>query len=313
MDKEHKGMKTSRWRFKKGEGFFIILFLLLFPACQSLPFGDEPVIRPLPWDKEDSSPQRVVILPFENLSTEADLGLLVRKSFYNHFSSKNYHDFELEEVDRALKILEQTSSRPWKELPPPALGDFFHADFLIYGKVEWFDKLFLGIYSQIALEVDMKMIKTSDQRVVWTKTITKRSHDGGIPFDLFGIIPATIRSGFHMQNERTLDLIDRINREFVADIPNPPSPPISASLLEIQVASFKEKERAMKILKEFEGKGFKPWIEAVSLGDALWHRVMLGPYYNLPAAEKDRNMIAKDSPFQPIIIPRKIEKQMRSS
>jgi hypothetical protein len=301
-------MRTSRWRLKKGEDFFIILFLLMFPACQSIPFGDDPVVRPLPWDRADASPKRVVILPFENLSTEKDLGLLVREGFYNHFSSKNYLDFELAEVDRALKILERTSSRPWKELPATTLGDFFHADFLIYGKVEWFDKLFLGIYSQIALEVDMKMIKTSDQRVVWTKAITKRSHEGGIPFDFFGIIDATVRSGFHMQNERTLDLIDRINREFVADIPNPPSPPIAASLLEIQVASFKEKERALKILGEFEGKGFKPWIETVSLGDALWHRVIVGPYSNLPAAEKDRNQIVKNSPFQPIILPHKIKK-----
>ena len=99
-----------------------------------------------------------------------------------------------------------------------------------------------------------------------------------------------------------MDLIERLNRELAAQIPNPPAPEVAVSLLEIQVASFVDKNRAMMTLKEFEGKGYKPRVVEVSLGETRWHRIILGPYYDLPAAKKARSLIARDTSFQPIII-----------
>ena len=163
-------------------------------------------------------------------------------------------------------------------------------------------KYFLGIYSQIVLKVKLEMVEGRSGNVVWRKTMVKRSHEGGIPFNPFGIIPAALRSGFHMKKERTLDLIDRINRKLVEEIPDPPSPPILPFFIEIQVASFLEKEHALRTLKVFKAKGLNPRIETVTLGDRLWHRILLGPYYNLSEAEKVRNTIEQNSQLRPIFI-----------
>ena len=283
------------------KSFFIMPLFVLLLTCTSIPSQNQ-VISPSQWFQKDDSPKTVVILPFDNDTPEKDIEILVRKSFYNHFSSKNYHDFELNEVDSALETLQHASSQAWRDLSPSSLGDLFHADFIIYGKVKEYKKIFMGIYSQIALNVEVEMVECRSGNGFWRKTIIKRSHEGGIPFDLFGIIPAALRSGFHMKKERTIELIDRVNRELVEQIPDPPSPPVAPFYVDIQVASFLEKKSALKTLKKFEGEGLKPRIETVILGDRTWHRILLGPYYELSEAEKIRNTIAQNSQFKPIFV-----------
>ena len=282
--------------------YFIIPLIVLFLACVSIAPQNEKNISRLHWIENKATPKTVVIMPFENDTQEKDVEKLVRKSFYNHFSSKKYHDFELNEIDRSLKILQDISSRPWKEIPASSLGKFFHTDFIIYGQVKEFEKVFLGIYSQIALKVKIEMVEAGTGEVVLSRTITKRSHDGGVPFSLFGIIPAALRSGLHMKEERTLELANRLNRELVSQIPDPPSPPVSIFFIEIQIASFLEKARALKTFDEFKVKGLKPRIETINIGDRLWNRILIGPYYELSEAKKVRESVAQNSEFQPIFI-----------
>ena len=297
------------------KSFFIIPFIILFLSlsCASVTPLNEKDISTFHWEKMSNAPQTVVIMPFDNETQEKDIEILVRKSFYNHFSSKKYHDFELNEIDRSLKILQEHSSRPWKEIPVSSLGEFFHTDFIIYGQVKEFEKVFLGIYSQIALKVKIEMVETGTGEVVLSKTITKRSHEGGVPFSLFGIIPAALRSGLHMKEERTLELANRLNMELVSQIPDPPSPPVSVFFIEIQIASFLEKDRALKTFDELKVKGLEPRIETVKIGDRLWHRLLIGPYYELSEAKKVRESVEQNSEFQPIFIYHYPEKKDKES
>ena len=291
--------KTGMALFFTGQNrlkvFFLLLFLLLMFACASFHSQNQGDICSLHWTEDGNTPKTAVVLPFENHTPEKDVENLIRKSFYNHFSSKNYYDLELSEVDGVLKTLQSTSSQTWKDLSPSSLAALFHADFIIYGSVEEFEKKFLGIYSQIALKVALEIVDGRNEDVVFKKTIVRRSHEGGLPFSLFGIIPAAMRSGLHMKKERTLALIDRINRDLVAQIPDPPCPPVAPFIIEIQVASFKEKKRALQTLKELEGRGLKPRTEAVTLGDHLWHRILLGPYYKVSEAERIRSTVAQNT------------------
>ena len=159
----------------------LILSLLLFLSCTS-PKKQEPRPNEIPhWLKQDQRPKTVVILPFENKTEEKGLDELVRRTFYSHFSTKNYHDVELANVDSALKSLQEKSSRSWKDLPPASLGNLFHADFLIYGKVLKYGEVFAGIYSQIVLEVEVEMVSSRNNEGVWNKTLIERSHEGGVP------------------------------------------------------------------------------------------------------------------------------------
>lgn len=290
---------TKKRLLKEVTTFSLLLFLL---SCASIS-SERSIHSASPaWLPEGAAPPCVAIMPFENLTSYEEMGLLVRKSFYNHFSSKNYRDIELSTVDRALESLQKAQSGAWRDVPPETMGKYLHADFVIYGKVKDYRKIFLGVYSQLALTVEVEMVDCRNGQGVWWKTDTKRSHDGGIPLEWFSLMSATARSGLHMQQERTLDLVERINRDLVAEIPEPSASPGAPLSVDIQIASFLEKSRATSTVEECRRIGFEPRVETVQLTDRTWYRVVLGPYKEIPVAEKDRKLIADRTKFQPIFV-----------
>lgn len=289
----------------------IILFVFLV-SCASPMTGTRSTPSPPSWLEKYRWPPTVVILPFENLTPEKDLGDFVRESFYRHFSSKNYYDFELNEVDHILEIHGKSSSQEWKDLTPGSLGALFHADFLLYGKVLGYKKYFAGVYSQIALEVAVEMVECTTGDGVWKKTLMDRSHDGGVPLGLFDLISASLRSGYHLRKEETVALVDQAIREIVAEIPNPPAIETCPSSIEIQVASFLESSLAEEAVKDLQRKGLKTRIVTVPLNGRLWHRVILGPYTDRTEAERVKSDLERDTVFKPFLVHRYSEDKSAS-
>lgn len=105
-----------------------------------------------------------------------------------------------------------------------------------------------------------------------------------------------------MQQERTLDLVERINRDLVAEIPEPSVPQGGPPSVDIQIASFLEKNRANTTVEECKRIGLEPRIEVVQFTDRTWYRVVLGPYTEIPAAERDKKLIAESTKFLPIFV-----------
>jgi hypothetical protein len=280
----------------------LLVALGLAPACATsgspVPASSEILEKVL---REPGS-RTVVVLPFENCTDEPGVEDLVRESFYSHVSPKKYHDFELERVDRLLESLESGTAREWRTLSSAELGEFFRADLLIYGKVLNFRKTFLGIYSQISLTVAVDMVACESGERVWQKTLTRRSHKGGLPFSLFGVIPAALISGGHMTHEHTVALVDRIARDLAAEIPQPPAAAVALHYVELQVASFLERERAETALARFSAQNMRARIERAAVDGNVYHRVLLGPFHVSAEAEEVRDRIARETEFQPIMV-----------
>ncbi len=283
--------------------FMISLAILCLYSCSHLKSHYDEKCVPSLLKTDDPAPKHVVVLPFANRSTRENLEVDVRRSFYNHFSSKNYYDLEMNDVDNALAVLEKLYSRPWRLVSPGEVGNFFNADFLIYGEVLDFEKLYLGIYSQIAITVKVTMIETQSERAAWTETIVKRAHQGDFPLNPFSLFSASIRCGLQMQKEKTDDLIDRMCRTLVSNIPEPAVSQMTALWVDVQIGSFRDKIKAQKLAEDIRGKGFSARIEKASLKRKYWYRVILGPY-RFAEAVKIKRTIAKNKQFNPIIIHR---------
>jgi hypothetical protein len=71
---------------------FCLLLLLL--SCSSLGSQRAMDSTSPAWLPKDEPPPTVAVMPFDNLTSDEEMGTLVRKSFYNHFSSKNFRDIE---------------------------------------------------------------------------------------------------------------------------------------------------------------------------------------------------------------------------
>lgn len=245
--------------------------------------------------------KRVVILPFLNSTDYEDIGELVRKSFYNHFSSKNYYDFELSEVDSAITALEELYVKNWQRIPAQELGKFFHADYIIYGDVRGLKRIYLLFYSQIALTVNARMLETRQGNVVWEETTVKRLHSGDLPLHPLSLFPAALRSGFNIDEEHKMDLVERTCRAIVATIPEVSASPRTPLRSDVQIASFTDRNRAYQVVAELQGKGYTPRIERVRFKNTVWYRVLLGPYAGSEAAGI-KKLFAADHRFHPILI-----------
>ncbi len=276
----------------------LILLSLLSTACTST----MPEKRAGQACFGEKTLKRAVIMPFSNDTMENGIEILTRTSFYNAFSSKNYLDVELMDVDRGLTVLTQNRSLSWMDLAPSTIADFFHADYVIYGSVKDFRRLFLGIYAQISITLNLKVVDADSGNIFWEKVFTKRSHEGGLPFDALSIIPAALRSGLHLKEDKTLALVDRANRELVEQIPEPAIFPVDSYFVDIQVASFTKQDHAEQVLRMFQRQSLNTRIETVTLDDRKWYRIMIGPYYYLPKAHEMRIKIKHETFFEPILV-----------
>jgi len=298
--------------FCKGASGFVALFaVILLLSCTTRRTVDLSQQVSLETLLAEPGSKTVVVLPFENHTDEPGIEDLVRKSFYSHFSPKNYRDFEIGQVDRLLEFRGGGHTGNPKTLSATELGELFRADFVIYGEVLTYQKTFLGIYSQIALGVGLEMVSCRDGKGVWQRTLTKRSHDGGIPFSLFGVIPAALRSGLHLTEERAVGLVDQVSRELASAIPDPPDPPVPTRYLELQVASFLDPMRAEDTVLQFEAQGRKARIERVAVNGRTYHRVLLGPFVLPAEAEQLQARIARETDFQPIVIRHEAKVEVR--
>ena len=287
-------------QFKQYHLYFIFLWLSVALSCTSIRPSHEQK-TPLPWPHKDKSPA-LVILPFENTTEEKDLNNIFRQSLANDLSEINYRNLKLSEVDEALAILEHSFKEKWQDLSPVTLGKLFRCNYLMYGEATKYKMLFLGLYAQVAIGVHIKLVETVHGNTIWERKLVERAHDGGIPFSLFNIIPEFLRCSMHIKEETKISLVEKACRELAAELPDPPKSAASVFIVDIQVASFTAKTRAVKIMKELKSKGYDARIEKVMFSNGAWYRIILGPYYDKQEAVISKRRIEKDPRFHPFFI-----------
>lgn len=248
-----------------------------------------------------AAPKHIAIMPFENSPGKDHLGALVRSSFYNHFSSKPYVDIELFEVDAQVKTLENAFKKPWQKISSRDIGAFMKADFIIYGEVIDLKKLFLGLYSQQSLSLRIRMVETNSGKTVWSERFVERSHEGDLPLNPFSLIASFFRCGLELRSKETVALIDKACRNLVKRIPEPAVRLKPNSQFVLQLASFRTKPKAEKLMKRIRLKGLRPHLKMAAVEKKIWYRVILGPYA-VDEAERIKHTVIEDFKLIPVMI-----------
>jgi len=245
--------------------------------------------------------RRVVVLPFDGDDDNPQLASKVRQSFYSHFCPKTYYDVELRDIDAMLDTLDALSGNQWSKLSPIELGRCFKTDYLVYGRVLSTRRLFFIFYSQIAMNVEIRLVETRRGRTVWTTAVEKRIQSGDVPLHPLSLVSAAVHTGVDVSDERMQDLIERICRELAQQVPEPAGENKNSFSADIQVASFSSAERAQRMASSLQGRGYGARIESVRINGVDWHRVLVGPYAKSDA-ERARQQLAVDSAMRPVLI-----------
>jgi hypothetical protein len=245
--------------------------------------------------------RRVVVLPFDGDVDNPQLATRVRESFFSHFSPKKYYDVKPRDIDTMLDTLEALSGRQWSSLSPIELGRCFKADYLIYGRVLSTRRLFFIFYSQIAMNVEIRLVETRRGRTVWKTAAEKRIQSGDMPLHPLSLVSAAVHTRDDASDERMQDLIERTCRELVQRVPEPEDDNENCFRAEIQVASFSSSQRAQHMAGELQGKVYVTRVELVRINGVDWHRVLVGPYGQADA-ETARQQLAREPAARPVLI-----------
>ena len=204
--------------------WLMVIFALIFTGCiQSSKKGF--VIHPqLEKSKEYNTttnekislPSTVAILPFYSKNKEATK--IVTKTFYNFFSPLPYKDIEPYYVNKIVKkpISYNTDLKTIEKIAKK-LG----VDGVIYGDVINFDKLFLGLYSEVKVGAKLKFYSLKSKKVIWEFDDYSKKMSGGVSVTPIGIATTIALSAYNLRKIQLYRAAEDLFRDIPKIIPSP--------------------------------------------------------------------------------------------
>jgi hypothetical protein len=185
----------------------------------------------LPFVKDDDTssqrailrnpPKSIAILPFGNQTEVEDLDEFVRTTFYSHITPHAYKDIELHEVDRKLKRYNLLNYEKLSHVSAKRLGRILRCDAVVIGEVTEFQRVYAGIYSQMAVGASITIWDTRSGKKLWSDKHVTRHHEGGIPLAITDLAMISIRSGLNLRDSEKVKTVDELSRYLISRVPVP--------------------------------------------------------------------------------------------
>jgi parallel beta-helix repeat protein len=180
--------------------------------------------------QEPELPVKVAILPFVNKTPNPEAGMIVRKMFYNFFSSLNYRDIEPFVIDDNLKINHLYADViAGKHVSPQKLGQLLGVDAVIFGEVLSLGKTFVLVYSDNQAGLRAQLVWCKSAKSIWELEHTVHLEEGDVPISPLGLAATIFKTAFNHSKATHLQAAAALCMQMVATVPNPPgvteSPP----------------------------------------------------------------------------------------
>ena len=173
--------------------------------------------------EEEKLPYKVAILPFVNKTSNPEAGTIVRKMFYNFFSSLNYRDLEPYVIDENLKINNlYTDITGGKNVSPQKLGQLLGVDAVIYGEVISLGKTYALVYSDNQAGLKARMVRCSNAKPVWELEHTIHIEEGDVPLSPIGLAATIFKTALSHKQATHIKAASELCMQMIATMPNPP-------------------------------------------------------------------------------------------
>ena len=210
--------------------FFITIILA---ACGSM----EILEKPEPEVSEDIQlPQKVAILPFANHTSNPEAAIIVRKMFYNFFSSLNYLDLEPSFVDEKLKkkdFYQKITSG--NIVSPQQLGHILGVDAIVFGEVLSLGKIYAVLYSDTQASLRARMVSCYSGQTIWQLEYTAHLRSGEVPLSITGLAAALVKTAISHQRATVMQAASKLCMQMVATVPDRPALTESPPRIEVMV------------------------------------------------------------------------------
>ena len=166
-------------------------------------------------------PTTVAVLPFNNKTTSEFAYRVVRRTMFNHFSSKNYRMLHWQDVDRRLALAGLETPESIQAKTPTELMGILGVDGLMYGDITHYDKKFAAVYAQVAVGVELKFVGAKGG-IIWEVKDVQRSHAGGVSTTPVGLLLNALVAAKHIYGDINLyRAADELGRDLAKQMPEP--------------------------------------------------------------------------------------------
>ncbi|MBW2583887.1 MAG: DUF799 family lipoprotein [Deltaproteobacteria bacterium] len=173
--------------------------------------------------EEEKLPFKVAILPFANKTSNPEAGTIVRKMFYNFFSSLNYRDLEPFVIDENLKANHLYADvTGGKNVSPRKLGQLLGVDAVIYGEVISLGKIYAVVYSDNQAGLKARMVRCSNAKPVWELEHTIHIEEGDVPLSPIGLAATVFMTALSHKQATHMKAASELCMQMIATMPNPP-------------------------------------------------------------------------------------------
>ena len=286
-------MEKSKLEYYKSRLIAVGIILALMAGCQIAP----PVVNNNELSRHvvnGQPPRSIAVLPFKNNTNTQGIAQLVRNSIYGHLSVLPYRDVEISIIDRRLQKHKISDIEALQQTPIQKLGRILGCDAILFGQVNNFQRIFAGIYSQMAVSASVQIWDTRSAKKIWCDQHIARIHEGGVPLNILLIPLVSLRSGWNMREDVKIQVVDELTQHLVNAIPSPQTIQDATYQYELQLGAFLQEKRAHSFMQQMRAKGYQPFIRNNRDDRGLWHRVLMGPYYDREKVLQLRQKIRKD-------------------
>jgi parallel beta-helix repeat protein len=166
-------------------------------------------------------PTTVAVLPFKNRTASEFAFQVVRRTMFNHFSSKNYRMLHWQDVDRRLALAGLETPAEIEAKTATELMAILGVDGLLYGDITHYDKKFAAVYAQVAVGVELKFVGAKSN-TIWEVKDVRRSHAGGISTTPVGLLLNALIAAKHIYGDINLyRAADELGRDLAKQMPEP--------------------------------------------------------------------------------------------
>ena len=155
-------------------------------------------------------PKVMAVLPFGNDTDEIGISGQMRKSFFNHASSKPFQSIRMSVVDEKIAALEKTGVKTIFDAAPKDIGEATGADGIIYGRVTDFKKVYAVAYSQMGVETEVWMVDAKTGKELWRYKEAVRYHEGGASLSPLGIVMTAVSTAMNLREIQQVRVVNEL-------------------------------------------------------------------------------------------------------
>ena len=176
-------------------------------------------------DYNKKAPKCIIIIPIKSDINKKDffVGLhnigidkIIRKSIYAHLSSYNYRDVELNRIDYLIK------KNKYHDLDAfNLLSKELDCDSVLEIEINNFSYTYLGLYSSINIDIDIRLISSNNNEVLWEASLIDTKAKGSFPLSPFSIASGLYSATNNLKEESIYAVADNISRKLLKTLPDP--------------------------------------------------------------------------------------------